>query len=80
MLELSTVTVDILVHQRPIAASNMLVRRTSLFRAINAECSSQWDSELGPDRIYTQQRVYTVRVRKGIRRRDRLLRIAPEGA
>ena len=60
MLELSTVAVDILVDQRAIAASNMLVRRTSKIRALNAEFSrsislkeSQWASTLGPDRIYT---------------------------
>jgi hypothetical protein len=39
MLELSTVAVDILVDQRAITASNMLVRRTSIIRAVNAESS-----------------------------------------
>jgi hypothetical protein len=56
MLELSTVAVDILVDQRAIAAANMLVRRTSKIRAVNAECSKpislngcRWASKLGPD-------------------------------
>ena len=43
MLELSTVAVDILVDQRAIAASNLLVRRTSKIRAVKAE-GSKFDS------------------------------------
>jgi len=39
MLELSTVAVDILVDQRAIAASNLLVRGTSTIRAVKAEGS-----------------------------------------
>jgi hypothetical protein len=38
-LELSTIAVDILVDQRALAASTMLVRRTSIIRAVIAESS-----------------------------------------
>jgi hypothetical protein len=64
MLELSTVAVDILVDQRAIAASNMLVRRTSKIRAVNtayAKSISLKDSpvglRLGSDRITMRQSV-----------------------
>jgi hypothetical protein len=60
-LKLSTFAVDILVDQCAIAASTMLVRRTSRIRAVNAECSRlnslqdlRWGLPLAADRIDTR--------------------------